>query len=57
MRLGELAHGWGAWEIAGEALRKARDSGEQEAEAWLSSLPEPASGRQEGGVETGDSAG
>ncbi|MCK2182693.1 tetratricopeptide repeat protein [Halomonas getboli] len=49
LRLGQLAVGWGEWDVAGEALAKARDLGESEAEEWLSSLPGQAS------VESGDS--
>ncbi|WP_458526365.1 hypothetical protein [Onishia taeanensis] len=39
LRLGELAHGVGEWERAGMALRRARELGETEADAWLASLP------------------
>lgn len=51
LRLGELAYGWGEWGIAGEALAKARDLGEPEAEEWLSSLPEQEGGEATGGTE------
>lgn len=56
LRLGELAYGWGEWDIAGEALAKARDLGEPEAEEWLSSLPEQEGGEVTGGTEKGGPA-
>ncbi|UYG08933.1 hypothetical protein [Halomonas sp. M4R1S46] len=40
LQLGRLAHGWGEWSLAERALERALSLGEQEAEAWLASLPE-----------------
>ncbi len=56
LRLGELAYGWGEWGIAAEALRRARELGAQEADAWLTNLPEQDEGSA-GGAEKVGSAG
>ncbi|MFG6178194.1 hypothetical protein ACGTN6_13185 [Halomonas sp. THAF12] len=50
LQLGELAYGWGEWDLAGEALVKAQALGELEAEAWLSSLPEQNGDEETGGT-------
>ncbi|WP_192036656.1 hypothetical protein [Halomonas sp. YLGW01] len=56
LRLGELAHGWGEWEAAVLALRRARELGEAEADAWLASLPGQEDGSEDG-VAVGGPAG
>lgn len=39
LRLGQLAHGWGRWVLAGQAFKRARSLGAGEASDWLENLP------------------
>lgn len=39
LRLGQLAHGWGQWVLARQALKRARSLGASEASDWLENVP------------------
>ncbi|MDN6315578.1 MAG: tetratricopeptide repeat protein [Marinobacter sp.] len=47
LRLGQLAHGWGRWVLARQALKRAHTLGAGEANDWLRNLPPKDSSRED----------